>query len=507
MGTKLELDLSLGSLHQQALVAYESGNAYKAIMDINEALSLDITDMERARLISLMVECYRLSSSVRAIMEIMKVDLSEKHRHDDYYRFDFPRRERGYDDEEELTYEAMRIHNDVRNLILERKYDEAMMLFRRVAPVAGLCDGIIDALLSASESDTNFNLDKYIVQVLAVLAVVGNKSDMLRLMLRGGNMTREMICSSVNFLLEEEDSNALCLVGMAFFEYNEVAISRKFFERVLTLDPIDEDALYYMTVIKLLQKDTEDKTDYWSRYKEIYKITKPPVKLLEKFMQSKDIQLLVPYHTLPNSFVRKEMAHILMKCTPKEDIDEEFYEYLLDFFKLAPEHELDNVIRALGKLNGRVMVTKLYLEVLASARTCDEIKERIYYELIHDGYEGEVCILTDRRLVVTHLTRIHKRVHKAWDIFYRIVQKNIPFADIYVPLRCGELAFVTKKLDSVIYPDEEDIGFCMGLLLINYTRRLNLNIDYFDVLRSFHIDMAEMDLGMQKYNIDDIFIS
>lgn len=507
MGQVIELVLSYDNLMKFAENALEKGDTLTCALNLNEALTKADGREQVRRVYELFVECFRMSSSVTAVMQAIMKEI-ENRVDDDYYRFDFANRKKAYlpEDEEEPDYETIRVCNDVKNKIVERKYEEAMLLLTAVQPTSELCEGIIDALNDAVDMDKGINIDKYLLHVLAIMTASSSKVEILRLMLRGGQVTHRMMTESADFLLDDDDSNALCLIGMAFFENNETQIAKRFFKKALSIDPIDEDALYYMTVIKILTKDENDKTDYWSRYKQVYKITEPPIRTMEEFFKSDDVNALVPYRVFPGKFVSEKLTVLALAASGKEDITPDYAADFIEFCKCASEHASYFLIDILGKTDDKPVLTETYKKLLTSARVPDGLKEKIVDALIESGYEGVLSILTEERAVVMRVTKLHKRVHKIWNMLYQMILKNSPFCEEYLPINCGDLAYIIKKLDGIIQPDEDDINFCLALTVINYIKRLKINRDYFSALKALDLDTTDLDRGLKKFELDDIFI-
>ncbi|MGN1042929.1 MAG: hypothetical protein ACI4SK_05555 [Christensenellales bacterium] len=506
MGRRIDIDLSYDSLIKYAKNALKNGDSVACALNLNEALE-NATDREQRRLVyELFVECFRTSSSITAIMQAVCKEIEERN-DEEYYRFDFALKKKyGVFEEDASDFDTIRKSNDIRFLLAERRYDEAMELLTSVLPKLSQSDGIIDALNDAVDLDKSLNLDKFILQILPLMTSAGSKADVVRLMLEGGPITHRMIIESVDYLLDDDDSNALCLMGMALFENNETEISRKFFKKALLLDTIDEDALYYMTVLNILKKDDEDKDDYWGRYKQIYKVTEPPVGLMEKLFDSKKENLLCPYRTLPPAMLGDRAATFMVEANAKEDISEERKKEIEDFCKMAPENASKAVISAYGTPSEKPNLTALYLSLLSSARVPDGLKEDLYSALIGTGYEGNITILNEERVVKFRITKLHKRVNRFWNTAYKIVLKNAAFCEEFLPIKCGDLAYLAKKLDGMIAPEEEDVTFCIAILLVNYIKRLRINADYTAILEDFGIDLYVLEGGRAKFNLDEIFI-
>ncbi len=508
MGQVIELVLSYDNLIKFAEAALEKGDTLTCVLNLNEALTKADGREQLRQVYQLFVECFRMTSGITAVAQAIMKEI-ECRVDDEYYRFDFGPKRKSYipdPDDEEPDYETIRVCNDVKNKIIERKYEEAMLLLTAVQPTSELCEDIIDALNDAVDIDKGINIDDYLLHVLALMTASSSKVEILRLMLRGGRVTHRMMVESADFLLDEDDNNALCLIGMAFFENNEMQIAKRFFKKTLSIDPIDEDALYYMTVIKILTKDETDKTDYWGRYKQVYKITEPPIRTMEEFFKSDHVNLLVPYRVFPGKFVSEKLTVLAHAASCKEDITPDYAADLIEFCKSSAEHASSFIIDILGKTDGKPVLTETYKTLLSSARVSDVLKEKIMTVLMEGGYEGTLFILTEDRAVAMRVTKIHKRVHKVWNIIYKMVIKNSPFCEEYLPIRCGDLAYVIKKLDGMIQPDEEDFNFCLAMLVINYIKRLKINIDYLSALKAWKIDPADFDRGLKKFAFNDMFI-
>lgn len=512
MGKVLELVLSYENLMKFAAHALEVGDSLTCALNLNEALTKAEGSEQVRRVYELFVECYRTTYSPSAVMQTVMKEIENRAdgTNDDYYRFDFYRRKRSYDIdfEEETDYKNIRMCNDIKNKIIERKYEEAMLLFSTAKPDFDSCEGIIDALNDAVDIDKKVNIDKYLIQMLALMSASSSKVEILRLMLRGGVVTHRMMIESADFLLEEDDTNDLCYMGIAFFEDNELPIAKKFFQKVLLLDPINEKALYHMTVIKILTKDRSDPIDYWSRYKQVYKITEPPIRTMEEFFKSADVEILVPYENFPSKFVIKKFNDLACAAPSKGDITQEYAEDLIEFCKYASEYASYYLMDVLGSIYHKPVLIETYKKLLTLSRVSDALKKRIMDVFVDSGYEGMLSILTeDDRVVVMKVTKLHKRVYGVWNDIYRTMIKNSPFSKFYLPIHCADLAVVIKKIaEAMPYPYEEDSDFCLALVVINYIKRIRVNIDYLTALQTLDIDSVDMDKGLKSYGLKDIFI-
>jgi len=509
MGRKIEMDLGFPSLIKYAEAALEREDALTCAINLNEALDKAVTNAEKNRVYNLFVECYRLSSSVFSIMQAIVEEIKTRV-DEEFYRFDFSFKKKGYD-EEEPDYLSVRMNNDVKYLIAERRYDEAMALFLKSKPNAEQCEALIDALNDAVDIDRKFNIDKYILEIIAIMSVSTSKAEVLRLMLSGGKIAGSMVKDSVPYLIEEDDSNTLCLMGMAFYECGEYEIANKFFKKTLTIDPIDEDALNYSAIIERSfakdgQKEENVNIDYFGRLKEVYRITKPPIKLTEEFLNSRFVAELAPYRGLPAVFMESKMHEIMLELNPKEDVTPILAEKISDFIKLSPEQAGSIFLDLIGGIERRPVLAETYKELLSLSRVPEGLKEKLYALLVDGGYEGNLVVVTDDRAVCVRIAKIHRRVHRIWNVIYRIVVKNTPFTDIYLPLKCGVLADIIKELDEKIYPDEDDVEFCLAVLLLNYVKRININVDYASIMKEFRIETEDIEYGMRKFGFDDIFI-
>lgn len=502
----VQLDMSFDSIIRYAECAIDEEKPLLGILNLNEALPKAETREQKRRVYSLYIECFRMSSNMTSIMHAIMLEVM--HRVDeDFYRFDFSLKKHAvrYEEDCSIDYREIRLANDIKNLIAERRYNEADALFSTMPAISELYPGIVDALNDAVDFDKEYTTTGHIMSVVPLMASE-NKAEVVRLMLSGGSLTHQMIVEGVEILLANDDSNTLCLIGIAFFENNELAIAARFFRKALDLDPIDEDALYYMSVIKILIKDDVDDVDYWGRYKTVYKVTEPPIRMTEEFFNSEYIKTLVPYRTLPPELLQLEATKLVLDANDEEDISEEKAQLLSDFCKLAREQEALVVLEMYGNPLNKPVLLETLKRLLSSARVADGIKESIVSVLVSCGYEGEIAVLTEERAVVMKITKLHKRVHKAWNMLYRYIVKTAPFSDVYIPIKCADLAYVTKKLDGLIIPDEEDMHFCHAMLIINYLKRIKLNADYIATLRGLDIDITDIGEKLQKFELKSIFI-
>lgn len=509
MGQIIDLNLSFRNLINFAEKALKKGDTLGCALNLNEALELAEAREEKQQVYSLFIKCFRSTSNVRSVMDVVAKDV-ENRVNDDYYRMDFDLRRHTPDEEffesEEPDYDVVRTYNEIKNFINERKYDDAIALLSDAKPNYECMDAVVDALNDAVDCDKRLNLDKYLIPLIGIMANSPCQIDMLQLLLEGGKATHNIMVDSAEFLLsEEDDSNTLCLMGIAYFQSNELETAEKFFLKALDNDPIDEDALYYMSVISNLLGGEKRNGKYWDRYKAVYKITEPPINLLEEFFFSEDKTFLVPYQTLPISFIEKVAKRLLLEAST-EDISDEYAAKLTEFAKLSPDKPFLTLIKFFGRTGTKPRLQKLYVDLLKSSRVPAFVKERLVGILAEDGYEGDLLILTDKRVVFTRFAKLHRRVSKAWSLIYKLLLRSMPFSDVYIPVRCGVLSQVIKKLDGMIALEEDDMGFALALALVNYLRRLRVNIDILSLIKAMNIDADLVDKGLTKFGLDTIYV-
>ncbi len=505
MGRVINLELNLQTLLVFAEKALDDGDTLTCALNLNEAMQYASTREEKRAVYAVYIKCFNLTSNIRSVMDVVAKDVTESVE-EDYFRMDFDLKRRAFfeDEEEPPTYEQVKAFSRVKNLIFERRYDEAMELLTKTEMNYGCMEDVVEVLINAIDCDTKLNLDKYIMPLIGIMAGAPNRIDMLRLLLDGGKHTHNIMVDSADYLLDEEDSNALCLMGMAYYESNEPETAEKFFLKALELDPIDEDALYYMYAIGK-HLDIKENEKYWDRYKEVYGITDPPVNLIEEFLDSDERDYLVPYLTLPLAFAKKK-AEALSQIAAYGDVDEEFKREFSDFASLAPEHLIFSVMKKIGDLSHKPNAQLLYVKLLASGRVSGAIKERMLNALVDSGYEGDLCILLEKRVIFTRFAKLHRRVEKGWQLIYNLILRTLPFVDAYVPIRCSVLSAVIKKLDTVVNLDEDDIPFAFALAVVNYLNKLRININMWEILRAINIDGMAVDRGMAKHGLASILI-
>lgn len=505
MGRVINLELNLQSLLTFAENALNEGDTLSCALNLNEAMNYATSREEKRAVYAVFIKCFNLTNNVRSVMDVIAKDVAES-ADEDYFRLDLGLKRRAYFDEEEEPpdYAQVTAFGKIRNLICERRYDVAMELLSKTAINYECMEEVVEALLRAVECDQKLNLDKYMMPLIGIMASSPNRVDMLRLLLEGGKHTHALMVDSADFLLDEEDSNVLCMMGMAFYENNELETAEKFFLKALEDDPIDEDALYYMSAIGK-QLDIKEHEKYWDRYKQVYGITDAPTGIIEEFWESEDNEFLVPYLSLPTVFARRK-AKELSKKAKSGEWDKAFEREFSEYACVAPEHMTYKVINDIGKLHNKPEAKALYKKLLMASRVPCSIKERMLEALIEYGYEGDICLLLDKKIIFARLTKLHRRVQKNWQMIYNVVLRNLLFIEPYVPIRCSTLSAVIKKLDTMIVLDEEDFHFAYAIAIVNYINKLHINIELLDVLRALSIDGAAVDKGISKYGIDGIVV-
>lgn len=506
MGRIIDFDLNFEKLLDFAEKSLVKGDTLSCALNLNEALTRAESREDRRKVYELFIKCFSVTDNARAsVTDVIAKDVSERE-DDEYYRMDFDLRKRGDDYvEEEADYEQLKEFNEVKNLINERRYDEALSRITPAMTSLDYMESVVGALIDAVGCDKRLNLDKYIIPLIGIMTTAPCQIEMLQLLLEGGKTTHKLMVDSADYLLDDDDSNSLCFMGMAYFQSNEPETAERFFLKVLDIDPIDEDALYYMSVIGVLLEREDRGAKYWNRFKEVYKITEPPVDLLEEFFRSDDITFLVPYQTLPVTFLERVSEQLIMDA-PNGDIDDAYAVRVMDYAKLAPAPAVVSLIKSLGKTADKPKLQNTYVKLLSSSRVSLRIKRAIVDVLVADGYEGDACLLTDARVVYIRFAKLHRRVQKNWTIIYKALLRNIPFSETYIPLRCSVLSAVIKKLDGLIAPSEEDLSFALAIALVNYLRRLRVNIDVMNIVKELEIDADAVDAGLSKFGLDNIFI-
>lgn len=506
MGQIIDMGINFERLMDFAEKSLQKNETVECALNLNEALDSASCAEERMRVYSLFIKCFQTTGNVRSVMDVAARDAME--RPEEFFRMDFDTESRAYGDYggETPDYDELRKCNLIKNLLWERKYDEAMALLSTGTVNYDYMDGVVEALEDSLECDENLDLDKYIMPLMTLTANAPCQLDMLQIMLEGGKATRSIMIDSADLLLEEEDSNLLCLMGIAYFQSSAVDAAKKFFLKALSMDPIDEEALYYMTVIELLTGHKDGGKKYWDRYKQVYRITEPPIRLLEEFLASEeDRQFLVSYQTLPQKFM--EMATVrLLSETPIMDIDDNYAANFAEYAKIAPDQPVVELVKYLGCTVRKPRLQKLYTELLMSSRVACAVKEVLVNVLAEDGYEGDLCVLTDRRLVKVRFAKLHRRVSREWGIVYKELLKIIPFCDVYIPLNCSVLSAVVKRLDGLMILEEEDMDFARAMVVINYRRRMRLNMDARNMMKSMDFDTGALDRGLAKFKLETFYV-
>lgn len=507
MGRIVDLEINFDSLLRFAESAYDRGDLVAAVLNLNEAKKIATERDQFIALYNLYVKCFRNTGNSRPIIDAVGKEISYSHE-EDFYRFDFSRRDGDIaEEDEDISYEDIKKYNTVRNLIYERRYEEAMNIIVELPSDMVYVQSVIDALIQAVECDKKLNLDKFVVPLLGLIAGAPNQAEMVGLMLDGGRATHNIMVDSADYLLEEEDTNVLCMMGMAYFKGNEPRVAKRFFEKTIIGDPLDQDALYYLTAIAVLLKDEEGRKKYWDRYKALYAPLGAPVRIMEDFFDSDYKDFVVPYLTLPSRYLA-EVSEELLSVTHNGDIDEVFAERFYEYAIVASDRLVGALMYKIGKVTAdKEVLIGVYKKLLATAYTTMGVKQIILDKLVDDGYEGELTVVTENKVVCFTLTKIHRRVDKNWELIYRLILRNLPFSSAYIPLRCSVLSAIVKKLDTIFRPEsDEDFTYALTMAVINYIDKLKLNVDMFALFNAMHVDPEIMERGAKKFNIDKLFI-
>lgn len=511
MGQIIEFELNVETCLRFAKSALEKENYLLSLQNCNEAMSLAYTNKEIHSVLESYSQVFRETENNKSFKTILAMDI--EHRNiGGYFRMDFSEfltYNESYIENEQLrqmTLRQMEKYNDIKNLFAERHYDEAINGLSDLVLNSEIAMGIVDCLKTAVENDDKFRLDNYVVTLLEVLAHSQSYYDMIKLMLEGGRLTHDIMVDSVDYFLSEADSVAsLVILGETFFSSKEVDISKKFFDEALKQNPVEENSLYYMTVINLLLDKKEEAAKYWDTYKEAYKITSPPIKLYERFFASKELTYLVPYGILPFDFTKKIVAELKKSC-PKDDFDEEYSRRYIEFCMLSNDRHVFDTLN-IKKFNNRPITVKTYLDILKNTKVNDTIKRRIIMMLVDGGYEGKVTLVTDTAIVAFDMIKLHHRVNQWWGVVYKALLRNLPFVDYYMPIKCSLMASLIKKFDSEVPNLElEDLNFAIAIMIFNYTKRLKINVDIYDVARSMGVEIDDLAKGLKKYDLKDLYI-
>lgn len=260
-----------------------------------------------------------------------------------------------------------------------------------------------------------------------------------------------------------------------------------------------------MTVINLLLAKKEEALKYWDTYKVAYKVTAPPTKLYEKFFDSKEISCLVPYGILPFEFTKLVSAELRKNC-PKDDFDTEYAKNYIEFCMLSNDRHVIDTLN-FKKLTNRPMALQTYLMILKNTKVSEGIKKKIMMQLVDNGYEGNITVVTDTSIIAFDLVRLHHRVNQWWGVVYKAIVRNLPFSDFYMPIKCSLMGSVVKKLDTAIPNLEmEDLNFAIALLVFNYIKRLKINVDIYEVAKSMSIEVDDIAKGLKKYDLKELYI-
>lgn len=511
MGQILELQLSVDSCLRFAQSAFDKGNYLLSLQNINEAMSLAYKKGEIHKVLEAYSKVFRETENNKSFKSVLVMNVQNKGTKD-YYRMDFTEfltYNESYVENEQLrqmSLAQMNNYNNIKTLFAERKYDEAIEAMSGVVLNSEVAIGIVECLKTAVSNDEKFRLDNYVIPLLEVLAHSQSYYAMIKLMLEGGRLTHDIMVDSVDYFLSEADSVvSLVMLGETFFSSNEIDIAKNFFEEALAQNPIEESCLYYMTVINLLLEKKEEADKFWDTYKQAYKITNPPIKLYERYFASDAVSTLVPYGILPYDFCKKIATELREGC-PKDDFDEEFAQRFLELCMLTNDKYILDLLNY-KKLSSRPVALQTCLKILKNNNITENIKKKVLMMIVDSGYEGRVTVLTDTAIVAFDMAKLHHRVNQWWAVTYKTLLRSLPFLDIYMPIKCSLLGSITKKLDRLIPDIEvEDFNFAIALLVFNYIKRLNINVDIFEVAKNMGLEVDEIALGLKKYDIKELYI-
>lgn len=511
MGQILELELSVNSCLKFAQSAFSKGNYLLSLQNINEAMSLAYKKRDIHKVLEFYSKVFRETENNKSFKSVLVKNV-ENQGTTDYYRMDFTEfltYNESYVENEQLrqmSLEQMNNYNNIKTLFAQRRYDEAIEAMSGVVLNSEIAIGIVECLKTAVCNDEKFRLDNYIIPLLEVLAHSQSYYAMIKLMLEGGRLTHDIMVDSVDYFLSEADSVvSLVMLGETFFSSNEIEIAKSFFEEALNQNPIEESCLYYMTVINLLRDKKEEADKYWDTFKQAYKVTNPPIKLFERFFASKELSNLVPYGILPYNF-SKQIATELRENSPKEDFDQEFAQRFLDLVMLSNDKYMLDIV-SFKKLNSRPVALDTCLKILKNPNITESIKKKIMTLIVDSGYEGRISLITDTAIVAFDMAKLHHRVNQWWGLAYKTLLKNLAFLDHYLPIKCSLLGSVAKKLDKIVPELEvQDFNFAIALLVFNYIKRLNINVEIFEVAKTMGIEVDDIALGLKKYDLKELYI-
>ena len=479
------------------------------IQNLNEAAKYAETDEQKIELTLRYIKVYRRTSNNRALLDAVakEIELSEKG--EEFFRLDFGERKevRSEFEDESVDYSELKKIAKIRGLLEDRKYDEAFSLLEKTDCTGDYAQPVIDAVSDALDADENFTLDRFVVPLLSLMATFPDQATMISLMLRGGPTTHSVMLESADFFLDEEtDPNALCLYGMAFFKGGEPAIAERFFDRVVSIDPLDEDALYHLAVIGKLKRAEDGGKKYWRRYREVYGSGYIPAHILDEYFESDTDDVLVPFMLFPPKML-EEYSKILFLDNPKSELTDDYCQKLFEISLLAPVPATLTLLRLLDVPNGRDNLTECYKKILAASRAPQAVKDKALELLLYDGYEGRVTYVDDKRVVLATLVDAHMRSSSPWATVYRRVVCELFYVEEYVPIRCSTLISVIRKVGTKFRigrsVDDEDFGVLATV--VNYLHKIKSNADYARVLKEVGVgDIDEK--SVYKYGVESLIV-
>ncbi|MBR1746748.1 MAG: hypothetical protein IJ735_00880 [Clostridia bacterium] len=509
MARVINLDLNFDALLHYADKHIET-DVCAALSDLNAAAEYVETSSQRAELYRQYIRVYKKTSNNRALLDAVGKEIEASEAGEEFFRLDFGERKdvRAEFEDETVGYEDLKNIAKIRCLMEERRYEEAFSLLQETECSGEYARPVVDAIASALDADETFTLNRYVEHMVGLMMTYPDQAAMISLMLRGGPASHSIMIESAEFFLGDEDPNALCLYGMAYFKGGEPSIAEKFFQKTLGVDPIDEDALYNLAVIKKLQKKEEEAKKLWLRYRETYKSGNIPLKAYERYFSKESDDVLIPFLTMPSDMMEEYTKALFLEDLSKIPLTDDYCEKLYEMSMVAPIPAVLTVMRLLDVPKGRDNLTECYKKMLAASRVPQNIKDKALDLLLYDGYEGRITYVDDKRAIVATLVNPHMRSGSPWLTVFRRALCHLFYSEEFIPIRCSTLIAVIRKCGTHfrIGRSADDVDFGLVATFVNYLHKIKSNVDYAAVVRDLGIDFGLIEESILHYGVDNLIV-
>lgn len=501
MGKVINMEIDGKSCLEFARQAYSKGDYILCVQNINDGLALsDLENEVRTELFRMLIKVYEDTENPAAKMDIIVKSAPEFK--GDFGKVDFKEFMSIDEDDGDEDYRDIFTYNLIKDNLINRDYCTAFGRIMSADIAEKYLVKITDYICFAYEEDKSFNINDFFVPAITLLAKLSDKTKIVNVMLACGGACKELAIDGISVFVDDiEDMGRLLALGEIYYVNGEMDCAKEIYKKVYQYNGYNEDALFHLSAICYAKGEKPEANRYFARYKVLFQNTYLPIQLYSKYFKSeyaKTTPALYPF--LDANFI-DEVSRELIADIQNGSLTAGIIKRIMQIMSVCEKEDDCILLPILPTILKDAKLHVLILSLLGNPAINNSIKKILLRQLYNSGYQGKYTIYFESKLITAVMVNAEFK-NKFFEEIYRELMLEIPFMNLYIPLKCNMLKNAVGKAENAISePEEKDKSHIIYLVLQNYAKMTKILFDREIVMDYLKIDSESAREFFSKYNL------